>query len=385
MITYIKKITVVLITITLFAAISGCSKEVAIVEQDPIVVKKEGIEVWGEVKVKDTKDIVIDFPYTITDIYVQEGQIVKKGDVLLTIDYTNYLQELSKKEKEIQLAKVSTENYSSDTSAMEQEVQSLSNELSLKQKYMENVKSDTEYNRLELELEKENINLNTAANDLEKNKRLFSSGVISKKELDTFTEQYEKAENSKKSIEVKMQELKTTRQLEIDKLKNQIALTSVKMKDTTKTAANISNVAVLKADIAQIEKTQMEKKLSKTFVSGNQVICDVEEGIIQSVDSQKGYVLNTASDYGKIMTILDTSTLHVVADVPEEFIRNVSIGDKAEIMAYANREQILEGEVVRISDMAVKENGETVVKVEINVVGDHKGLKPGFTVDVTIL
>jgi hypothetical protein len=67
---------------------------------------------------------------------------------------------------------------------------------------------------------------------------------------------------------------------------------------------------------------------------------------------------------------------------PEEFIKDVTIGGKAAAVPVADNARSYEGKVTRVSNLAVKVNGETVIPVEITLAARDGFLLPNFNVDV---
>jgi hypothetical protein len=76
--------------------------------------------------------------------------------------------------------------------------------------------------------------------------------------------------------------------------------------------------------------------------------------------------------------------LYVLADVAEEFIKDVKLGKKATIIPVADNSRKYYGKVIRIADMAFEKNGETNVTVEISIDEQDGFLRPNFNVDVEI-
>jgi multidrug resistance efflux pump len=85
------------------------------------------------------------------------------------------------------------------------------------------------------------------------------------------------------------------------------------------------------------------------------------------------------------MSILDLDTLIVQANVAEDFIKDVKAGSKAIINPLANLDKEYEGTVSRISNMALNENGETVVPVEITITEVDDFLMPNFNTNIKII
>ena len=81
---------------------------------------------------------------------------------------------------------------------------------------------------------------------------------------------------------------------------------------------------------------------------------------------------------------MDLDTLIIEANVSEEFIKDIKIGSKVDIILLADSSKEYKGTVSKISNMAIKENGETVVPIEISVDNKDNFLRPNFNVDVKI-
>jgi multidrug resistance efflux pump len=74
----------------------------------------------------------------------------------------------------------------------------------------------------------------------------------------------------------------------------------------------------------------------------------------------------------------------VEANIPEEFAKDAKVGSRVEIVPVADGSKTYAGTVSRISSLAVKSSGETVIPVEIVIVGTDGFLLPNFNVDVKI-
>ena len=87
----------------------------------------------------------------------------------------------------------------------------------------------------------------------------------------------------------------------------------------------------------------------------------------------------------KLLNLVDMDSLVVVADVPEDFIKDVRIGSEVKILPLSDSEKTYKGHVLKISDMGIDKNGETMVQTEISIDDKDASIKPNFSVDVKIL
>lgn len=97
-----KKIICILVvasTISVFVACENGSKNTMGIPTEQKVVKQE-VEASGIVNVRESKNINIEFSAVISNVNVKEGQKVKSGDVLLSLDLTDYNSQIKAKESE---------------------------------------------------------------------------------------------------------------------------------------------------------------------------------------------------------------------------------------------------------------------------------------------
>jgi HlyD family secretion protein len=119
----------------------------------------------------------------------------------------------------------------------------------------------------------------------------------------------------------------------------------------------------------------LKDKLNKDYISGNNIICPVENGIVSELGYKAG---DGISSEKKLLSLMDADSLVVKANVPEEFIKDVKLGAKAD----KNRKYA--GKVAAISQKAQLQNGETVIPVEITIDNNDSFLLPDFNVDISI-
>ena len=99
-----------MIAIILFSA--GCAKkdaEDAMAQQEQEQQKapiQQTVQAFGVVKTKQVKGIMLDLPASIEKLHVQEGQKVKKGDVLITLSLKEIEEQIKEKEDSLKIAKL---------------------------------------------------------------------------------------------------------------------------------------------------------------------------------------------------------------------------------------------------------------------------------------
>lgn len=74
----------------------------------------------------------------------------------------------------------------------------------------------------------------------------------------------------------------------------------------------------------------------------------------------------------------------VEANIPEEFIKDITLGSKLTISPQANKSKTYTGEITYIASNAVRQNGETTILVEASIDNNDGFLMPGFNVNLSI-
>lgn len=108
----LRNLFIYLSIISLILISSGCSKNAPKPQSSPVK-KTTGdvVESSGIVTAANIENIVMDFQAKITDIKVKEGQKLKKGDIILSLDLSDINSQISEKKKEIQAENLVLANY----------------------------------------------------------------------------------------------------------------------------------------------------------------------------------------------------------------------------------------------------------------------------------
>jgi len=146
-----------------------------------------------------------------------------------------------------------------------------------------------------------------------------------------------------------------------------------------------SKLAVAKAQLirAQGELDAAEEELR------NARIVSPLAGIVLSRDVEIGNsvasVVSAASGGTQIMTIADTSKMHVTGKVPESDVGKISLGMPARIGVESFRDEKFGGRVSRISPLGKDQDNVTSFEVEVVIDNDTQKLKTGMTANAEIV
>lgn len=146
-----------------------------------------------------------------------------------------------------------------------------------------------------------------------------------------------------------------------------------------------SKLAVAKAQLirAQGEQDAAEEELR------NARIVSPLAGIVLSRDVEIGNsvasVVSAASGGTQIMTIADTSKMHVTGKVPESDVGKIFVGMPARIGVESFRDEKFSGRVSRISPLGKEQDNVTSFEVEVVIDNDTHKLKTGMTANAEIV
>ncbi|GAB6158708.1 efflux RND transporter periplasmic adaptor subunit [Desulfotomaculum varum] len=146
--------------------------------------------------------------------------------------------------------------------------------------------------------------------------------------------------------------------------------------------AAAKEAASLKAqvDLAVQEVNQAKERLDlATFVANH-------DGVVLFVGAEKG---NRVLEGTRLLVVGNDRKLEVTAGINEIDAGNLQVGQPVKITCASLPEREFTGEVTRVAAVAVSENSNNNnvinVPVTIQLKGDITGLKPGYTVEVSII
>jgi HlyD family secretion protein len=317
------RILIVLILSGLLILNGGCKREA---ENDtttasPLMAEAPKIvEAFGVVKARDYKDINLDFLAQIVEVPVKDGQNVTLGEPLIRLNINDYQAMIKNKENELNQARF-------------------------------------ELLKLKKSLQDAGSAYDKALRQLADEEKLYQAGVISEKELEDFRDLVKEKEKAVTDIQVSLEEGNGINGI----------------------AVQTERVSVLEYDLRR-----MKQKLNQSFLKGNVIVSDYPKAVVYDISCAAGYTVGVGENQQKLLSIMNLDSLYVLADVAEEFIKDVKLGKKATIIPVADNSRKYYGKVIRIADMAFEKNGETNVAVEISIDEQDGFLRPNFNVDVEI-
>ena len=251
----------------------------------------ETVSGTGTVKPVKTVTIMSEVMGRIVNLPVKEGNFVKRGDLLCEIDDKNFKNEVARLKAELR--------------------------------------------RQKLILKQLEVDLKQTEKELNRKKRLYKSGILSK-------DDYEKIESGYESKKLKVEQ-------------QRFYLKQTKA-NLDKAVENLSRTRILAPIDGKI--TSLKK--------------EVGEQVIQGTINNPGSVIMVLSDMNKLELEVDVNEVDAVL---------LKKGMDADIYLDAFENKVFQGEVKQVSESAEKPQGRDVslFKVKIDFKDANKGIKPGMS------
>ena len=339
------------------------------------------INVWGEVKCTRIENINIDFPAFVTDVLIKEGDRVTLGQPLVTLDLTEYNGNVEKLKQHLMANEAALPATKQDVSALQADIDQMQQEISRKrEEYNNGTNADLKLLQNTLDLAQKE--LSNAQNDLNNYRELYDTGAISKEMLNKYEDALEQRQKALNDVQENIQKSKLGLKDELDQLN--VGLKSKQVQLSQLKTGNAANITEQQSGIssAKVDLNLMISKTAKDYINDNQIVSDLKNGIVQSITINNGDHLGIQGAPTKVLQIMDMDSITISAEVDEEFINSIEVGDTVRIVPTYVPDVTLEGTVIQIPELAVEKDGKRIVHVLVKPDDPDEILKPGYTVDV---
>lgn len=313
----------------------------------------------------------------ISEIKVEEGQIVKSGDILVFLNDAESrikldMSELSKENAENELKKIEDGNRIEEINIQKSIVAQSKSQVN---------QGEILLNQAQNNLENARINLDYKKKIYEDNKTLYENGSISKYEFDTLKNQYDSALINYKNAAEQIEYAKS----QLNSFKAQLNASNEKLNLLLKGATDKTKLTA-KLNLSQAEK---QEELSKINFDKN-IITSPAYGIVETVNFNKGEFVNIGSP---VATILDINNMYVKIYVPEKILSSIKTGQEVSLSSDFIKDKKIKGKIIYISpeaeftpmNIVTKEDRTKLVfEVKIKILDGLDILKPGMLIDVSL-
>lgn len=306
---------------------AGIPVKTAKAETKPI---QDNVFASGKVRLTQKQELYNYTSTTVRELFVSPGDQVHTGQVLGLLDPVDLEDKLNE-------AKV---NFNVQESNLNKAIYPRDEEVAQERAHYQRAEAD----------------YRNAQKEYERTKALFEQGAISAKELD----------EAKLEMTVKETEYKSAGE-------------GLKMKETGPTGHERNSLQA-QVEQARLQVEQAEKNLNRTVLRAEM------DGVVTAVEVMAGDFVQMGT---RLMTIGDAGQLEVTAGVSEADSGRLKPGQKVKITAAAQPDREYDGMIQSVSPAAVaaktaEQGSQIEVPVIVKMVGDIEGLRPGYTVDLSI-
>ena len=355
-----KKIIIVIGVIILLGAVVGFS--VYARRGDQIEVQTGKVErrtqleskvtANGEVRPIQFINLTAEVSGRVTDIFLKEGDQVKKGQPLLRVDPTQQASATSIQEAGLRASQADVQNQSAAINVAENAVNNARAALNSAQADLVSAQAD---------MQRAQVERNNAEIELKRNTELVENGVVSRSVYDTAKMRFDSATASFTSAQARVHQS----QARVEQAQVQVRDTEIRVKQAQ------TSLEASKARVAQSEASlrQQSDLLSKTTQHSP------INGVLASLPIQVGTFAVANLSSTPLMIIADMSVINVEVRVDETDVDNVKVGQSVKIKVDALGEKELQGEVVEKAASAVTRSGQNIAQTAVAGTQEAKDFK----------
>lgn len=323
------------------------------------------VTVTGEVRADHTVAVSPSQPAILDNIYVEEGQWVRKGMPLARLRQNNAAAQVASAQAAIAAAQANLATLQEGTRP---------EELRLRQQQVQEARQSI--TRLKQLAAAHNTQYNNAAKIAQRYQQLYQEEVLSAQEHDTAqnqkTQAYQQWQSTLADVSAAEARLK----------QNQAAL------QQAQNGPRQTDIAAAKAQVAQAQA----EKAALVANQGELQLFSPVNGIVTKQFQQEG---DLAQPGKTAFELIDPQTLEIIAFVEEPDINQLQLGGTAEVLLDALPDKILPATIAEIGKRVNPENGtiEVILAltpkaqaiIEAAASQNTMPLRPGMTADINVL
>ncbi len=299
------------------------------------------IEAFGVVTSINIQNISIPVQADVKNLNIRDGQLVSRNEILATIDISEVDLQIAQLEEEISTLKADILYTETQTTVNTSDMAKLQNE----------------YNNAKRILAE-------GLSELAKKESLLSKELILQNEVDLQNQMVASQKKNLRDTEYAIAGTKEITGLSNEQKNNQLLQKNSQLKKL------------------EMELLQLRTKLNGQVLQNGNIVSPISQAVVTEVAIRTGDRVNPGQ---KLFTLEDLEQLIVIADISEEFIKDVKPGMSVDIIPVSDKSKTYVGKISRISGIATTKNGQTMVQAEITLDNPDSMILPGFNVDIMIL
>ncbi len=302
--------------------------EVQISKIERRVVLESKVTANGEVRPIQFINLTAEVSGRVTDVFIKEGDQVKKGKPLLRVDPTQLASSTTMQEAALRATQADVQNQMASLNVSENAVNTFKAALTSSQ----------------ADLERAEVERNNAGIELKRNTDLLEAGISARSSYDTAKLRFDSTTASVNAAKARVEQAKVqVRESEIRVQQARASLDSFK--------------ARVEQQRANLEQSSDLLRRTTQYASIN--------GVVVGPIVQVGTFAIANFQSTPLLIIADMSVINVEVRVDETDIANVAVGQKAKIKVDALGEKEIEGEVVEKAASAVTRTGQTIAQTTV--------------------
>lgn len=359
-----KKIIIISAAVVGLAAIVIFSSTLQRSEGEPVQAGKverrarleSKVTASGEIRPVKFYNLTAEVPGRVEEIFVSEGDTVRKGQPLVRVDPTQSSFQVAAGEASVRVSQA-------DVANQQVAVQQAENSVNQMKASLAAAEADQERNKADLRF---------AENEFNRYQQLVEAGIVTKSQFDSVKSRVEQARAIVNAQDARIKQLK------------------VQIRDSElgveRAKANL-NSSVQRVSQGRAQLSQQADQLKKT------TRYSPIDGVVSSLPVKVGEFALASFSSTPLLTVADMSQINAEIKVDETDIADVRVGQKARVKVDALGDVEIEGEVIEKGASAITRSGQTIsstsntqeakdflVKIKLNPTPEIGAkLKPGMS------
>ena len=277
----------------------------------------------GDIRPVKFYNLTAEVPGRVEQIYVAEGDTVRKGQPLVKVDPTQSGFAVSAGEASVRVSQAEVSNQQVAVDQAKNNVNQMKASLATAESDLERLKVDLQFNE----------------NEFKRNEELVEKGVITKSQFDQFKSRLDQAKA-----------LVNAQQSRINQIKVQIKDSEL----AVDRAQAVLNSSMQRVEQGRAQLAQQADQLSKT------TRYSPIDGVVSSLPIKVGEYALSSFSTTPLLTVADMSQINAEIKVDETDIADVQIGQKAKVKVDALGDVEIDGDVIEKGASAITRSGQTI-------------------------
>ncbi|MBI3651858.1 MAG: HlyD family secretion protein [Acidobacteria bacterium] len=316
----------------------------------------------GDIRPVRYYDLTAEVAGTVQQIYVTEGDPVKKGQPLVRVDPTQFSSQVQVNEAGVRVSQVDVANQQVGIQQAENNVNQMKASLAGAEADLDRSKVDLQYSEVELN----------------RYQQLVEQGLTTKSQFDSVRSKYEQQKAVVRSNESRVNQLK------------------VQVKDSELAVERAKTN--LRASEARVKQSQAQLNIQSDLLKKTTRYSPID-GVVSYLPVKVGQFVVANFSSSPLLTVADMSQINAEIKVDETDIADVQVGQKVKVKVDALGEIEIDGDVVEKGASAVTRSGQSttsqsansqeardfLVKIRLNPTQEvREKLRPGMSTTAVI-